>query len=139
MWDPKVLRSGAGAHFRVAVQQRIPWEQLEQLVRQEKASVYLADNKTGPASDLAVRDYCDINFAAEPGHWLLVLGGETEGLSAEAHQLALQAPMSSKLHIPLCGGVESLNVAAALAVIMFEMRRQRVPRLCDVTPQVAVQ
>lgn len=127
LWEPKVLRSGAGAHFRVPVHQGIHWDNLEQLVHLEKASVYLADSSAREGGGLGVpaRNYADVDFASEPGAWVLVLGGETQGLSAEAHHLAQIASAQCRLHIPLAGGVDSLNAAAALAVLMFEMRRQR--------------
>ena len=51
---------------------------------------------------------------------LLVLGNEGAGLSPEIQALA-DVPIS----IPLARGVESLNVAIAAAVVMYEVQRQR--------------
>ena len=47
---------------------------------------------------------------------VLVLGSEAHGLSAERLNLVT---------IPVAAGVESLNVAAASAVLLFEIRRRR--------------
>jgi 23S rRNA (guanosine2251-2'-O)-methyltransferase len=49
-----------------------------------------------------------------------VLGGETAGISAE-----VRASITSSLSIPMSGGVESLNVASAAAVLCFEIARRR--------------
>jgi 23S rRNA (guanosine2251-2'-O)-methyltransferase len=49
----------------------------------------------------------------------LVLGGEGEGLGAE-----LRARCDQVVSIPLLGGLESLNVSVAGAVLMYEKRRQ---------------
>jgi 23S rRNA (guanosine2251-2'-O)-methyltransferase len=46
---------------------------------------------------------------------MIVLGSETHGLSRKDLKLVT---------VPLTAGVESLNVAAAAAVILFEVRRR---------------
>ncbi len=45
----------------------------------------------------------------------LVLGGEAHGL---------RVPVARRVTIPIAPGVESLNVAAAAAVLLFELRRR---------------
>jgi RNA methyltransferase, TrmH family len=50
----------------------------------------------------------------------LVVGGEAEGASGEAHSLATRS-----VSIPMPGGCESLNAAVAGAILMFEVVRQR--------------
>jgi len=50
----------------------------------------------------------------------LVIGGEAEGASSSARQLA-----DSIVHIPMPGGSESLNAAVAAGVLLFEVTRQR--------------
>lgn len=63
----------------------------------------------------------DVLFDADlPDRCVFVLGNETVGLSAEAKQ-ALHASVS----LPLANGVESLNVAAAAAVLSYELVRRR--------------
>ena len=49
-----------------------------------------------------------------------MFGREGEGLPP-----ALTGLLQAEITIPLGGGVESLNVAAAAAVILFEAARQR--------------
>jgi TrmH family RNA methyltransferase len=50
----------------------------------------------------------------------LIVGGEAEGASPEAEKLA-----TGRVSNPMQRGVESLNVAVAAAVILFEVQRQR--------------
>jgi TrmH family RNA methyltransferase len=50
----------------------------------------------------------------------VVVGSEGRGLSPAALERA-----SSRVRIPLAGAVESLNVAAAAALVLFEAARQR--------------
>jgi 23S rRNA (guanosine2251-2'-O)-methyltransferase len=49
-----------------------------------------------------------------------VLGNETEGISAEA-----ATHVDQWLSIPMAGGVDSLNVSSAAAVVCFELVRRR--------------
>jgi TrmH family RNA methyltransferase len=51
----------------------------------------------------------------------LVLGSEAHGLSPEV----CEDGRVETFRIPLMGGVESLNVAVAGSVVLFEVRRQR--------------
>jgi 23S rRNA (guanosine2251-2'-O)-methyltransferase len=50
----------------------------------------------------------------------IVMGNEREGISKEALKLC-----DEKLAIPITGKIESLNVSAAAAVMLFETVRQR--------------
>lgn len=52
----------------------------------------------------------------------LVVGNETTGLSPE-----VRASCTRTVSLPLAGGVESLNVAAAAAVVCYELVRRRGP------------
>jgi tRNA (cytidine/uridine-2'-O-)-methyltransferase len=64
------------------------------------------------------------HFRFEPGDWLL-FGRETEGLPPE-----LLAAADARLGIPMAGGrshgggVRSLNLSVAVAVVLFEALRQ---------------
>jgi len=50
----------------------------------------------------------------------VVFGNEGNGVSRKLLEVAIE-----RLHIPLLGNVESLNVAASAAVILYEAVRQR--------------
>lgn len=54
---------------------------------------------------------------------ILVIGGETEGLSINAFRLARDRN-GVRLNVPLSNNVESLNSGTALGIIVFEMKRQ---------------
>ena len=54
---------------------------------------------------------------------MLVIGGETEGLSSEAHKLAFQKN-GERLIIPMNEGVDSLNSAMAASVILFDIKKR---------------
>lgn len=107
-WNPKAVRAGMGAHFRV------PIAQLD--------AATLADLRARlplrvAASADAARPYDTVDWT---GPAALVIGGEAEGVGPE-----LRAWASEDVAIPLAGGVESLNAAVAGAVILFEAARQR--------------
>lgn len=107
VWSPKVFRAGMGAHFRLAVETQSSWASIAQRATGRQA--WMAD----PRGEIA---YDQIDWRQ---HGLLVVGGETEGLSSEA--LALGC---GRVAIPMCGHTESLNVAMAATVLLFEAARQ---------------
>lgn len=69
----------------------------------------------GPAADPTPYDQFDFT-----GDLVIVLGSEGAGL----HDL-VRRTCDHLLHIPMAGGVSSLNVSAAGAVVLFEAARQR--------------
>jgi TrmH family RNA methyltransferase len=107
-WNPKVVRAGMGAHFRVPL---IPLDSgtLEELGERLPRRVV--------ARAAAARPYDATNWT---GAAALIIGGETEGIGPE-----LAAWATEEVGIPLARGVESLNAAVAGAVILFEAARQR--------------
>ncbi len=106
-FNPKVLRSGMGAHFRVPLVQRA-WPDIARAC--DRLPCYLAD-----ASGSLPYDAVDWTEPAA-----LVIGSEAHGAAAQARQLA-----GASILIPMSNAAESLNAAAAAAVILFEARRQR--------------
>lgn len=67
-------------------------------------------------SDTAV-DFREIDYTKPTA---IVLGGEKNGISKQALELADQ-----DIIIPMVGMVQSLNVSVASALILFEAQRQR--------------
>lgn len=104
---PKVVRSGMGANFRLPIL-RADWDEI--CARLGKTPVYLAETENAIPCWQA-----DFKPALA-----LVVGGEAEGASPEARELA-----SQNVVIPMPGGMESLNAAVAGSVLMFEVVRQR--------------
>lgn len=54
---------------------------------------------------------------------VIIIGGETEGLSQECFLYA-QKRNAARVHVPQAECVNSLNVATALGIITFEIKRQ---------------
>jgi RNA methyltransferase, TrmH family len=104
LWSPKVLRAGMGAHFALSMVEGI--ESVADL------GVPLLATSSHAAQSL--------HEAALPWPCAWVLGHEGQGVSA-----ALAASCGLMLRIPQPGGEESLNVAAAAAVCLYESARQR--------------
>lgn len=105
-YNPKSLRSGMGAHFRIPVVEAT-WEQIGEYCK--PLQVYLAATD-GQQSHDAV-DW------TKP--WALVIGSEAHGVGAEAEALNGQ-----RIAIPMAAATESLNANVAGAVILFEAQRQ---------------
>lgn len=106
-YNPKALRAGMGAHFRIPVMDA-SWAQIEQAL--SGLDVRLADMSGGPAYDRV--DW------AQP--WALIIGSEAHGASDQAARLA-----GTRIVIPMAARTESLNAAVACGVILFEAARQR--------------
>jgi TrmH family RNA methyltransferase len=104
---PKVVRAGMGAHFRLPLYE-VSWEEMRTQVRAYGWSVYLADMQGKSCWELDLTPPL-----------ALIIGGEAEGASEAASQLATQT-----VSIPMQGRAESLNAAVAGAVLMFEVARQ---------------
>lgn len=109
-WNPKVVRAAAGSLFRVPVAEapdaRAVLEHLHALGTRTLATVV----------DDAVA-YTEVDWCARVA---IVLGSEAHGLAPE-----VAAAASARVHIPMAGRVESLNVAMAGAVCAFELARVR--------------
>ena len=108
LWSPKVLRAGMGAHFGLRLIEGLGIADLAAL-RVPLLGTSLDSADLLPAAPLP-----------QPAAW--VLGHEGQGVSAE-----LLARCARVLRIPQPGGEESLNVAAAAAVCLYESMRRRVP------------
>jgi TrmH family RNA methyltransferase len=103
---PKVVRSGMGAHFRLPIQ-AMTWNEIREKIK--GLQIYLADMDGRSCWEIDLRQ-----------RLALIVGGEADGASDEARQLATQ-----KISIPMAGNVESLNAGVAGSVLMFEVVRQR--------------
>jgi TrmH family RNA methyltransferase len=106
-WSPKVLRAAMGAHFALAVVEDAP---VAEFARAFRGTVI--------AADVNGEDLYAAEWGRGPTLWLF--GAEGQGLGAEA-----RAAARLRLRIPVAAGVESLNVAAAAAVCLFEQARRR--------------
>jgi TrmH family RNA methyltransferase len=106
-WSPRALRAGMGAQFLLRIREQADVAAL----LQHYPGPILATGLQGGARALYEHD---LRGAVA---WLF--GAEGRGLSPELTALA-----SAVVVIPMPGAVESLNVAAAAAVCLFEQVRQ---------------
>jgi TrmH family RNA methyltransferase len=98
-WSPKVLRAGMGGHFAVGIRQ--------------------VDDLAVAIAESGARLLCTVVHGGRPlreanlkGAW--AFGSEGAGLSPRLLELAAE-----RVTIPMAGG-ESLNVAAAAAICLYE-------------------
>lgn len=108
--SPVAVKASAGAteHLRIARVVNLV-RALEELKRQNLWIIGLDERGTA--------DYDQFNFG---GDCVIVLGREGAGL----HEL-VRKTCDHLLRIPMAGGVSSLNVSAAGAVVLYEAARQR--------------
>jgi len=110
LYHPKSVRASAGAVFRLRFTMAGPPES----VLREVGALGLF--RWATAARLG-EDYTSVDLVTPAA---LVLGNEASGLPAD-----LDGLIDGRLTIPLAGGMESLNVAMAAAVLCFEAARQR--------------
>lgn len=153
-WETKALRGGAGGQFRIPIRGPMEWPSIRSILPATgNFSFFIADNNWRPKrartleeeleaddeedsaevdqSEIRTLPYSTVSFAGCP-HAVLVVGGETEGISQDAYRLlAEQRRQWNKigcghhaLQIPLANKVESLNTNAAASILLFEIRKQ---------------
>lgn len=103
---PKVLRASVGAWFRLPM---AVTSDLSSLVQQFPGQVVA----TVPTAE---KTYWEVDFQQPT---LILMGNEGAGLSPELANLA-----DEQVTIPVATGVESLNVAIATSLILYEAKRQ---------------
>jgi TrmH family RNA methyltransferase len=106
LWTPKVLRAAMGAHFALRLLDAQPPHALDAL----RVPLLATSSHDGVA----------LPGAALPWPCAWVFGHEGQGV-----QPALMARAAMALRIPQPGGEESLNVAAAAAICLYESLRAR--------------
>jgi tRNA G18 (ribose-2'-O)-methylase SpoU len=106
-----------GAHFRLPLHQNVQWDDLRPLLPRN-STVLVADSE---GSDSVSYNTILPTDARKLNHVVLVIGGETEGLSGHAYSLLEEFDDCRRVHVPLARGVDSLNVAAAFSVIVFHV------------------
>jgi len=106
-WSPKVLRAGQGAHFVLAIHE------------DADLAAFMADY-AGTTAVTCLDGSNSLYEAQWRGPLAWVFGAEGQGVRAE-----LIAAARLKVRIPMPGAVESLNVAAAAAVCLYEALRRR--------------
>lgn len=109
--NPKTVRASAGTYFRIPVVERVSPADLIDYAAEQRIRLFRTSAFGGT-------DFSLVDFTGGCG---VVLGNEAQGITSEAWG-SLPA-----VRIPMERGVESLNVAAAGAVLLFEAGRRREP------------
>lgn len=110
VYNPKTVRSTMGSIYRVPFLYADSLAEAVSALKVADIRVYAAHLKGG-------KFYHEISYK---GGTAFLIGNEGKGLSDEASSLA-----DDYLKIPMEGKVESLNAAAASAVLLYEVHRQR--------------
>ena len=105
LWNPKVIRSSMGAQFAHVALHADSSETLSFLDR-NKIELWAAD-----ASGSA------LNRGDAPPRLAVALGNEGSGLSPQ-----VRAAARKTISLPIAASVESLNVAVAAGIILYELR-----------------
>jgi TrmH family RNA methyltransferase len=105
-WSPRVLRAGMGAHFMLDIHEQCDLLELARHFHGRVIATTQTAQKSLFASDLT-------------GTVALLFGNEGAGVSAEMLAVAHET-----VAIPMPGAIESLNIAAAAAICLFERVRQ---------------
>lgn len=107
--SPKALRASAGSAFRLPHVSDLGAEEALSLLA---APARLMAATVGPGAASIFEAPVDLPLA-------LALGSEGSGLSEK-----IESAATLRIHIPVARKVESLNVAAAGAIVMFEIARR---------------
>ena len=112
-YSPKVVRAAAGTHLLLPIVSNASWVTIVEHIHTHcrgVTRVLLAE--AGSSTFYYTQDLIH-PFA-------LIVGNEAHGPSSEAHALA-----TTSITIPLANSVESLNVAMATGIVLYEAVRQR--------------
>lgn len=110
VYNSKTVRASAGSLFHLPVVRDVTVEQAVSALRDRGAQV-LAAAADGDA------DVYDVDLTLPTA---ILFGNEAWGLEPEVRELA-----DGTVRVPIAGRAESLNLAAAAALILFEAARQR--------------
>lgn len=99
-----------GAHFLLNIHSRVPMMQWLAEYQDTVWATALSEHNNFNLYDMNLR---------QPAAW--VFGNEGSGVSAEVLE-----KVSASVKIPMLGQTESLNVAMAATICLFEQMRQRI-------------
>lgn len=109
VFSPKALRASMGSAFRLRIAENADLDDVLYRARVAGIDCLAVDN-------MAKIEYCDLDW--KDPH-LLVFGSEAHGLSERDLR-----SIGASVRIPMENEVESLNLAVAAGVVLFEARRQ---------------
>jgi len=110
VYNPKTVRSTAGSVFHLPISIDKDFSDVVHSLQERGYTVYAADAHQGS-------DMWEIEW---PDRIALVMGNESWGMPEEEAAL-----FNARVHVPVIGRAESLNVSAAAAVLLYEVVRRR--------------
>lgn len=121
LYSPKTVRSTMGSLFYLPIFKVEDWSNFVQLLHDKSIKLLVAD--------LQATTYC---FEQDYTQSIIIcLGNEGAGPSAEAKNVA-----DLLVKIPMPGNAESLNVAVAGGILLYEASRQRLSSCRETSPMV---
>jgi TrmH family RNA methyltransferase len=111
LWNAKVVRSSMGAHFRHPAI-ACTWEELTSFLTENRVGLWGAD-AAGEPLHVALRARDEL-----PQRLAIAVGNEGAGLSSQTRERA-----DKLVAIEIAADVESLNVAVAMGIMLYELRR----------------
>ena len=113
LFSPKALRGAMGSTLRLPCLEHRPAEEIHRELRKTPYRILAASMKSETKPSV---DYTAVDWRKPVA---LLLGQEGQGISSDWEGL-----VDSHLHIPMRPPVQSLNVAAAAAILLYEFVRQ---------------
>lgn len=111
VYSPKVVRSSVGSHWHIPIFQEVEWNTLSKSLDSRKISAMAL---TAAASQ---EEIATIAQRSKSASTLWIFGNEARGLP----DLIVNSPSITKVRIPMFGQAESLNLATAASVVMYEV------------------
>jgi RNA methyltransferase, TrmH family len=111
LWNTKVVRSAMGAHFHHP-SLTCTWDEASAFLSARAIGLWGADSAGTPLDSVAG------DGKPVPERLALVLGNEGSGLSATARERA-----DRLVALPIASTVDSLNVAVAAGIFLYQLRR----------------
>jgi len=110
LWNAKVVRSAMGAHFHHPAFAST-WAELVAFLDEREAVLWAGDS-SGELLDVVLQRRADL-----PPRLALAVGNEGGGLSSLIRERA-----EKLVALPIAPAVESLNVAVATGILLYELR-----------------
>ncbi len=107
-FSAKTLRGSMGASLRLKIWEKVEFTEVIEFCLEQNLTTVCADIR-------AKKSYTEIDWKVPHA---IILGSEANGLSEIERNLC-----NESLKIPMCEPVESLNVAVAAGVILFEAKK----------------
>ena len=113
VYNPKVVRASMGAIYRINVNKINTYKEIEEFIKEARKNDYKI---VATALSEESKSIYDLDLKKT----ILIIGNEAKGVSKEMLELA-----DTKAILPMLGKTESLNVAVATGIILYEYIRRK--------------